>query len=195
MRVEAADRDDRALAAQRVPRAQVLGGRVVEHRFGAARNRTTSRQRSIDWPVSVTKLHSSSPLTQSRSRNGMPRALEELRALRERVRREAEAALLLARPRHTSAGERPLFSITVVDPEREVVVLVRRHLLADEQEHVAVPALLAVVARRERVVVGEEHHVHAGLRRARMICGTVPVPSEQVEWRWMTQARSRTWLA
>ena len=44
------------------------------------------------------------------------------------------------------------------------MVLVRRHLLADEQEHVAVPTLLAVVARRQCVVVGEQNDVDLGLR-------------------------------
>ncbi len=78
---------------------------------------------------------------------------------------EAEPALRLDRLAHLGRRAALLLDDRV-DPEGEVVVLVRRDLLADQQEDVAVPALLAVIARRERVVVGEQDHVDAGLRRA-----------------------------
>src|SRR6187200_2545032 len=56
-----------------------------------------------------------------------------------------------------------------LEPECEVVVLpVGRYLLADDHEDTVVPALLAVIPRRERVVVGQEYEVEAiGPRRAR----------------------------
>ena len=47
-----------------------------------------------------------------------------------------------------------------LEAEREVVVLPsRRDLLAHQDQHPVVPALLAPVARRERVVIGQQEEV------------------------------------
>jgi hypothetical protein len=62
------------------------------------------------------------------------------------------------RPAQTTA-HRP------IDPEGEEVVAVRRRYLgAHEHQHLAVPALLAALARREGVVVGEQHCICARAR-------------------------------
>jgi hypothetical protein len=76
------------------------------------------------------------------------------------VRGEAETAGVADRPADPTGVEAAVADL-LVDAEGEIVVSPqRRHLLPDEHEHVAVPALLAMTLRRERVVVGEQHHVH-----------------------------------
>ena len=81
------------------------------------------------------------------------------------MRGEAEAARVAHRPRDP-AGVEAAVADHLVDAEGQVVVLAeRRDLLAGEQEHVAVPALLAAPLGLQRVVVGEQHHV--GLRARR----------------------------
>ena len=84
---------------------------------------------------------------------------EPRRALGERVRGEPEPAGIPHR-----AGDAARVQAAVpdlrVDPEGEVVVAPeRRDLLARQQQHVAVPALLAAPPGLERVVVGEQHDV------------------------------------
>ena len=94
--------------------------------------------------------------------------------------------------RSTSSGASRVVDL-VVHPEGEAVVAPRRrHLLAHQQQHAVVPALVAIALGGERVVVGEHHHVDRARRPARTIWRTVPVPSEWTEWRWSTQARSCT---
>src|SRR5205823_84141 len=89
---------------------------------------------------------------------------EALRAARERMRREAEAAGVGDRAAQLGAGEAAVDLL--VDPEcQEVVAIGGGHLLADEDEHIAVPALLAAPLGLERVVVCEEDDVDAGLGR------------------------------
>ena len=136
-------------------------------RAGIARKRSAAGMLPSCSPASLAMFHSSIPWSASQSRppNGMPGPLEALRPLGERVGGEAEAAGVPHRPRDLARVEAAVPDLRV-DPEGEVVVaLQRRHLLAGEQQHVAVPALLAVPLRRERVVVGEQHHVGARPRR------------------------------
>jgi hypothetical protein len=65
----------------------------------------------------------------------------------------------------------------VVDAEREIVVTGRgRDLVAREQQHVAVPALLAEPPGGHRVVVREQHDVRAGARRRAGDLGDRPGP-------------------
>ena len=87
-------------------------------------------------------------------------ALEAPRAPRPRVRREADPARVCDRPADRVCVE-ALVVDRLVEPEREQVVAPpRRHLDAREQQHVAVPALLAAPPGLERVVVGQQHDVH-----------------------------------
>ena len=114
--------------------------------------------------VSVTKLHSSTPCRQSLSRPSkgilLADPLEAPRALRPRVRCEADPARVGDRPADRVRVE-ALMVDRLVEPEREQVVAPpRRHLDAREQQHLAVPALLAAPPRLERVVVGQQHDVH-----------------------------------
>ena len=62
----------------------------------------------------------------------------------------------------------------LVEPEHEQVPRLRRHLVADEQQHAAAPALLAAPAGLERVVIGEQHAVRARPRP----------PSRRARRRW-----------
>src|SRR4051812_13988322 len=94
------------------------------------------------------------------------------------MRREAKAALLLHR--RADAGGRLAALHLALDAEREeVVAAAGRDLLADEDERRSVPALLALAPRGQRVVVGEQHHVHAvaggGRRDLRDRAGAVRV--------------------
>ena len=54
-----------------------------------------------------------------------------------------------------------------LDAERQVVPVLGADLGADQQEHAVVPALPAVAARRERVVIGQQHGIRAHLARGR----------------------------
>ena len=166
--VEPADRDHAAARGRARPRRCMLRcGRVRRARGpGATRKRSISATLDTDSPVSLTKLHSSMPssASQSSASNGMPgpARLKRSEPARERVGGEAEPAG--GAHRRADAGGVELRVVDLlVDPEGEVVVAPpRRDLLAHEQQHVAVPALLAVALGRERVVVGQQHHVRAG---------------------------------
>ena len=135
VRVEPADRHDGPLPAQLVPRAHVALGRMVDVAVGR-------RQEPDDVAPALDRLagvvHEApqlEPLDAVKVAERDPAPLEQLRSLRERMRREAEAALCLDRLAHLG-GRAPDLLDDRVDPEREVVVLVRRHLLADQQQHV-----------------------------------------------------------
>jgi hypothetical protein len=90
-----------------------------------------------------------------------PGTPEADRSLGERVRREAEPAAVADSPRDRAGVEAAVLDV-LVEPEREQVVATeRRHLLARQQQDVAVPALLAELPGGDRVVVGEEDDVGA----------------------------------
>ena len=67
------------------------------------------------------------------------------------------------------AGVLPAPVDLLVDAEHQQVVAAHGgHLVTGQQERAPVPALLAIAGRGQRVVVGEQHHVHArALARAR----------------------------
>src|SRR5437588_354930 len=86
---------------------------------------------------------------------------EALGSAREGVRGEAEPACVGDRADDLRRSH-PAVVDRLLEPEREVVVAAPgRDLLAHEQQHVLVPALVAAIARLERVVVGQEDDVHA----------------------------------
>jgi hypothetical protein len=162
--VEAADRDDRPLPAELVPRAQVAFRRMVHVAV-----RRDEELDDVAPPVDrlagvVHEAPQLEPREAVEVAEGDPAPLEEPRPLGEGMRSEAEPALSFDRLTDLLRGL-PALLDHPVDPEGEVVVLVRRDLLADQQQHVVVPALLPVISRRQRVVVGEQHDVDAGLRR------------------------------
>ena len=113
--------------------------------------------------VSVTKLHSSIPVypSASRSSHGIPWPPR----LKRSDPRENGCAVKPNPPASIHArddlrGRHPLVVDRLGQPEGEVVVApVGRHLAADQQQHRAVPSLLAVLRCGERVVVGEQQEV------------------------------------
>ena len=181
--VEPADGHHAAPAAELVPRLQVaLRAGASSARPGATRKRSISGTLRTDSPVSVTKLHSSMPssASQSSASNGMPGPARLKRSepcekgWAAKPKPPAARTAGRCRPRRARSGRSPRRG-----RRRGSGCAARRHLLADQQQHVAVPALLAVALGRERVVVGEEHDVRPGAaRRPWRSAGTVPVPSE-----------------
>ena len=167
VRVEAADRDHAPLAAELVPAPHVALGRMVEHAPG--RGEEADQRRDAADPLAG--VVGEAPQLDAVKRVAVEAAerhagpLEAHGALGERMRGEAEAARVADRPRDPAGVEAAVADL-LVDPERQVVVAPeRRDLLARQQQHVAVPALLAAPPRLERVVIGEQHHV--GLRAGR----------------------------
>ena len=59
-------------------------------------------------------------------------------------------------------GVEPVVDLGVHAEGQAVVAPRGRDLLAHQQEHAVVPALVALAPGLERVVVGEHHHVHPG---------------------------------
>ena len=166
MRVEPADRDDAPPLAELVPAAHVPLRRVVEHAL-----RCGEQPDQPGEPVDLlARVVGEVPELDAVERLAVEGAIrhpgppEPDRALGERVRREPEAARVAHRPRDRARVQAAAAHV-VVDAERQVVVAPdRRDLVAGEQEHVAVPALLAEPPRSHRVVVCEQHDVRAGAR-------------------------------
>ena len=91
---------------------------------------------------------------------------EHVAAARERVRREAHAPGL-AHGLGDLARRPPGVRDLPIDAEGEVVACLRADLGPHEHEDAVVPALPAVAARRQGVVIGQQHGVGAGGRRRR----------------------------
>ncbi len=130
--------------------------------------------------LSVTKLHTSMPSSPSQSMSVQGMAAGRLNssdpfengcAAKPKPPCAATAAQMAA-PRQAT------IHLALHAEGEEVVAALGRDLLAHQHEHRVVPALLAMAAGGERVVVGEQHHVHGVASRRRRDLGTVPVPSE-----------------
>jgi hypothetical protein len=94
-------------------------------------------------------------------RHAVTRAFEAPRSARERVGRERETAGR-ADGAQDAVGVEPVVDLGVHAEGQAVVVPRGRDLLAHQQEHAVVPALVALPLGLERVVIGEHHHVHPG---------------------------------
>ena len=94
-------------------------------------------------------------------RHAVAGALEAARAAREGMGREREPARGADRAQD-ALGAEPVVDLVVHAEGQAVVAPRRRDLLAHEQQHAVVPALVALALGLERVVVGEHHHVHPG---------------------------------
>jgi hypothetical protein len=163
VRVQPADRDHAPCPAQLVPAAHVALGRMVEH---ALRRQEEPDQRgdAADLlPGVVGEVPQLDPVegvaVEAPVRHARPP--EARRSLRERVRGEPEPAGVADRSRDR-AGVAAAMAHVLLDAEGQVVVAAeRRDLIAREQEHVAVPALLPEPPGRERVVVREQYDIRA----------------------------------
>ena len=163
--VQAADRYHAPAAAEPVPLAHVALRRVLEH----AARRDNEAQRLREALEGLGGIGHEAPELDAVERVGVERgerhavtrALEAARAAREGVGRERETA------RRADCAQDAVGVELVVDlgvhAEGQAVVAPRgRDLLAHQQQHAVVPALVALPLGLERVVVGEHHHVHPG---------------------------------
>ena len=179
VRVEAADRDHTPLAAELVPAAHVPLGRMVEHARRASQGSGSAR----GCRRSARRCRSRSSTARCR---GARRSRGRRRACPGRLKRaEPSENGCAAKPKPPASrtaraiphASSPRWRISLIDPERQVVVAPeRRDLVARQQQHVAVPALLAAPPRLERVVVGEQHHVRPRPRRRAGDLGHRPGP-------------------
>ena len=172
----------RARAGGGAPRARPIGAGAA----AAARRRSPSRDRAASAPPPPAcasprqRPSSGSTARCRRSPRGSSRAGQPCGS----TIRRASAGASMCPPRENgcaakptppasrtasaiSRADRPACGDLPIDAEGEVVACLRTDLGPDEHEDALVPALPAVAARRQRVVVGQQHDVGAGGRRVR----------------------------